>query len=114
MPAFHQGSKVRERYRSVREPQADENTVRSMRFVFRRVIISVVIFFVVATPGQAFYPCEVNCREERDRSIKACMVDADFSSPTYDRCINNAYVVYRACLRKCVLTDYFERRKDSP
>jgi ABC-type branched-subunit amino acid transport system substrate-binding protein len=28
--------------------------------------------------------------------------------------INNAFVVYRACLRDCIEDDYFQRRKDSP
>jgi hypothetical protein len=79
-----------------------------------RCIVFTLILFIAAALGQANFPCEDKCQGELDQSIKVCMSGKDFSSPEYDLCINNAFVVYRACLRECVEDDYFQRRKDSP
>lgn len=79
-----------------------------------RCVVFILVLFIAAAPGQANYPCEDKCQEELDQSVKVCMSEMDFSSPRYDLCINNAFVVYRACMRECVRNDYFERRKDSP
>ena len=79
-----------------------------------RCIVFTLILFIAATLGQANLPCEDKCQEKLDQSVKRCMSEEDFSSPKYDLCINNAFVVYRACLRECVEDDYFQRRKDSP
>ena len=84
-----------------------------MKSVFRCIVFTSVLFVVVAQ-GQENFPCENKCQEKLDLSIKKCMSEKDFSSPEYDLCINNAFVVHRACLRECVEDDYFQRRKDSP
>lgn len=73
-----------------------------------------LVLLIAAALGQAYFPCEDKCQEKLDNSINKCMSEMDFSSPRYDLCINNAFVVYRACMRECVRNDYFERRKDSP
>jgi hypothetical protein len=84
-----------------------------MNSVFRCIVFTSVLF-IAAAQGQANFPCENKCQEKLDQSVKGCMSRGDFSSPKYDQCINNAFVVYRACLRECVEDDYFQRRKDSP
>ena len=84
-----------------------------MKSVCRWIII-ILVLFIATVQGQANFPCEDKCQEKLDQSVKECMSEVDFSSPKYDLCINNAFVVYRACLRECVEDDYFQRRKDSP
>jgi len=84
-----------------------------MKSVCRWIVI-ILVLFIAAALGQANFPCEDKCQDELDQSIKKCMSEKNFSSPEYDLCINNAFVVYRACLRECVEDDYFQRRKDSP
>jgi hypothetical protein len=73
-----------------------------------------LVLFIAAALGEANFACEDKCQEALDQSIKKCMSGIDFSSSRYDHCVNNAFVVYRACLRECVEDDYFQRRKDSP
>ena len=73
-----------------------------------------LVLLIAAALGQAYFLCEDQCQEKLDQSVKRCMSGEDFSSSKYDLCINNAFVVYRACLRDCVEDDYFQRRKDSP
>ena len=87
--------------------------VLTMKTIYRCVVCALVLFFAAAQ-GQANFSCEEKCQEELDQSVKECMSGVDFSSPKYDRCINDAFVVYRACMRDCVEDDYFQRRKDSP
>ena len=77
-------------------------------------IVFMVSLFVAAELVKASYPCEDKCQEKLDQSVKECMSAVDFSSPQYDRCINNSFVAYRACMRDCVEDDYFQKRKDSP
>jgi hypothetical protein len=84
-----------------------------MKSVCRWIVI-ILVLFIAAAQGQANFPCEDKCQEQLDLSIKKCMSEKNFSSPEYDLCINNGFVVYRACLRECVEDDYFQRRKDSP
>jgi hypothetical protein len=84
-----------------------------MKTIYRCVVFALVLF-IAAAQGQANFSCEEKCQEELDQSVKECMSGVDFSSPKYDRCINKALVVYRACMRDCVEDDYFQRRKDSP
>jgi hypothetical protein len=84
-----------------------------MKSVFKCIVFTSVLF-IAAALGQAYFPCEDKCQKKLDQSVKGCMSREDFSSPKYDQCINNAFVVYRACLRECVEDDYFQRRKDSP
>ncbi|MGA9480148.1 MAG: hypothetical protein WBV21_20415 [Desulfobacterales bacterium] len=84
-----------------------------MKTIYRCVVF-ILVLFTAAALGQAYFPCEDKCQEKLDRSVKGCMSGGDFSSPKYDQCINNAFVVYRACLHECVEDDYFQRRKDSP
>jgi len=79
-----------------------------------RCIVFTLVLFIAAALGEANFACEDKCQVELDQSIKKCMSEIDFSSSKYDRCINNAFVVYRACMRDCVEDDYFQRRKDSP
>jgi hypothetical protein len=82
--------------------------------LYCRWIVIILVLFIATVQGQANFPCEDKCQENLDQSVKKCMSEIDFSSPKYDLCINNAFVVYRACLRECVEDDYFQRRKDSP
>jgi len=84
-----------------------------MKTIYRRVVFMLVLLNAAAQ-GRANFPCEDRCQKELDQSVKVCMSAVDFSSPEYDLCVNNAFVVYRACLRDCVEDDYFRRRKDSP
>ncbi|MEN8809567.1 MAG: hypothetical protein ABF291_18975 [Desulfobacterales bacterium] len=85
----------------------------AMKIIYSCIVFMLVLF-IAAALGQAYFPCEDKCQEKLDQSVKGCMSSGDFSSPKYDLCINNAFVFYRACLRECVKDDYFQRRKDSP
>ena len=94
-------------------PGGKFDQVITMKTIHRCIVFTLVLF-IAAALGQANFPCEDKCQDELDQSIKKCMSEKNFSSPEYDLCINNAFVVYRACLRECVEDDYFQRRKDSP
>ena len=87
--------------------------VTAMKIIYSCIVFMLVLF-IAAALGQAYFPCEDKCQEKLDQSVKGCMSSGDFSSPKYDLCINNAFVFYRACLRECVKDDYFQKRKDSP